>query len=680
MNKQRFCYIGILFVLATLVLFSYCTSTKLPVNLSSPDEKITVNFDVKGNAKLNIKGERACYNVFYNNKEIIQDSPLGLEFNGMKPLGRDFKVIKVSRETQNEIYRPVYGTEKEIANHYNAVVIKLEERETLNRKFELQFRAYNDGVAFRYVLKSQKGITDIEITKENSEFHFEHDDSAYALQLGSYATDYEREFDKVALSDIGPDAVIGMPLLIEINNGPYVAITEANLTNYAGMYLSGLEEAPTALVSDLSPLPEGDGVCVKASAPLATPWRVIMIADDPGQLIESNIILNLNEPCAIEDPSWIKPGKVAWPWWSGRTVKGVDFEGGMNTETMKHYTDFAAEIGLEYLLVDAGWYGEHHDPNADITTTIPEIDMPEIIRHAKSEGIDIILWVNWLCVKRQMDVAFPLYEKWGVAGIKVDYMNRDDQEVVNYYHDVVKKAAEHHLLVNFHGAYKPTGFRRTYPNLITREGVLGLEYSKWSKRCTPEHAVTIPFTRMLAGPMDFTPGAFRTATKEKFDSKAKPPMAQGTRCHQIAMYVVYENPLQMCVDYPSAYRGETGLEFLKHVPTTWDKTKVINAKVGDYITIARQHGDEWYVGSMTDWNSRILEIPLDFLGEGDYMAYIFSDGPDADRVPNNVTTLKVLVNAKDTIIAKLAPGGGQAIRIIPTPEGTVLPRYKTVGG
>ena len=678
MGEIKFWHFKLLVLFVSVTILASCSSPKLPVKLSSPNGKNAISFDLKKDPQQKLKGERAWYSVSNNGKMIIQDSPLGLLFKDDKPLDENFKVVKVKKETQYETYHPVYGTEAEIVNRYHAVTITLQEHESPNRKFDLQFRAYDDGVAFRYILQQQKGIADVEIINEKSEFHFPENHNAYALQLGSFTTNYETEYDKLTLSEVGPDAIIGMPILIELKDGPYIAITEANLTNYAGMYLSGVEGSPNTLVSRLSPLPDGGGVCVKGSLPLATPWRVIMIAADQGKLIESNIILNLNEPCAIEDPSWIKPGKVAWDWWANQTVKGVDFVGGMNTATMKHYIDFASEVGFEYMLIDAKWYGPHKDPNADITTTIPEIDIPDILQHAKSKGVDVILWVNWLSVKRQMDVAFPLYEKWGVAGIKVDYMNRDDQEMVKYYHDVVKKAAAHHLIVDFHGAYKPTGIRRTWPNLITREGVLGLEYSKWSKRCTPEHAVTIPFIRMLAGPMDFTSGAFRTATKESFEPKVNPPMAQGTRCHQLAMFVVFESPLQVCVDYPSAYRGETGLEFLKQVPTTWDKTKVINAKVADYITIARQHGEEWYVGSMTDWDARILQIPLDFLGDGDYVAHIFSDGPDADRVPNNVTTLKVLVTATDTIKAKLAPGGGQAIWIEPAPEGTVLPRYKTV--
>jgi len=530
---------------------------------------------------------------------------------------------------------------------------------------------------FRYILPEQESLQEFTIISENTHFRFLDNHAVYALELKNFTTSYESEINNITLSEIKEESLIGLPLLIEIKDGPYVAISEANLTDYAGMYLSGVSGLSNTLISKLSPLPSDNGVKVNGSAPHATPWRVIMIAPEPGKLIESNIILNFNEPCAIKDKSWIKPGKTAWDWWSGSVAKGVKFKSGMNTETMIHYIDFAGDYGLEYMLIDAGWYGNHREGKANITTPIKEIDIEKIISHANDRGIGILLWVNWQSVRDQMDKAFPLYEKWGVKGVKVDYMNRDDQEMVNYYHHVVKKAAEHHLIVDFHGAYKPTGIRRTYPNLITREGILGLEYSKWSNRCNPEHEVTIPFTRMLAGPMDFTPGGFRNATKEQFKPIRIEPMTQGTRCHQLAMYVVYESPLQMLPDHPSAYKNQTGIEFLKAVPVTWDDTKVLNAKVGDYITVARKNGDRWYVGSMTDWNSRKLTISMDFLDEGEYTAEIYQDAPDADKIATNAIVKKVIVTSSDNVVINMAAGGGFAMILTPTkPDDKNLPKYE----
>jgi alpha-glucosidase len=390
-----------------------------------------------------------------------------------------------------------------------------------------------------------------------------------------------------------------------------------------------------------------------------------MIGDTPGDLIESDIILNLNETCAIADPSWIKAGKVAWPWWSGRVVTGVEFEGGMNTATQKHYIDFAADYGLEYLLIDAKWYGPHKDPTQDITTTIPEIDLPEILNYARSLNIGVLLWLNWQNTRDQMDKAFPLYEKWGIKGVKIDYMNSDSQEIVNFYHRVVKKAAEHHLLVDFHGSYKPTGIRRTYPNLITREGILGLEHTKWSEKVTPEHNVTIPFTRMLAGPMDYTPGGFQQVTREKFESRYESPMVMGTRCHHLAMFVVYESPLQMCSDYPGAYRGQAGAELIRYIPSTWDETRVLKGKIGDFIAIARKHNEEWFVGVMTDWEPRTLTLLLDFLDDKTYKATIISDGNDAMKNPQSVSIDTIQLTNKDTLTAKMAAGGGFVARLKP---------------
>jgi alpha-glucosidase len=520
-------------------------------------------------------------------------------------------------------------------------------------------------VAFRYRIPQQSNLNEFEIIAEHSEFNFFENHHCWALQLENFATNYENTFNPLTLQDLKPDQIIGLPLTIVSQSGTFMAITEANLTDYAGMYLEGSSILDFGLISRLSPLPSGERVCVRGTTPHFTPWRVIMIADDPGNLIESNIILNLNEPCAISDISWIKPGKVAWPWWSGRVVSNVDFDGGMNTATMKHYIDFATVYGLEYLLIDATWYGPYKDPSQDITTTIPEVDLPNIISYANANNVDIILWLHWQNTRDQMDKAFPLYEKWGVKGVKVDYMNRDDQEMVNFYHEVVKKAAEHHLLVDFHGSYKPSGIRRTYPNLMTREGILGLEHTKWSNRVTPDHNVTIPYTRMLAGPMDYTPGAFQNVTEKEFKSQYIAPMAMGTRCHHLAMFVVYESPLQMCCDYPGSYRDEAGADFLKVVPASWDETRAINGDIGEFIVIVRRHDDDWFVGAMTNWESRTVGFPLDFLSEGQYELTNYSDGRDAEENPRSISVTSMRINSGDSLSVIMASGGGYVAHLTP---------------
>ena len=648
---------SIVLVLAALVVLS-CSSYDLPVRVSSPDGKVVITF------ALTEQGI-PVYSVSYSDKEVITPSPLGIEFRTGGLLSSNLKIKGIKKASGDETYEVVAGKAKQARNHYNEIAVSLQEQRPPKRKIDLFFRAYDDGAAFRYIIPKQKVLQDFEILSEKSEFHFADNYTCWAMRIGKFTSDYEKEYEKITLNDIAPDAIVAVPITIETGEGIVMALAEANLTDYAGMYVAGAEKGRNALVSRLAPLPGDRDICVKAKAPHATPWRVLMLGETPGDLIESHIITNLNEPCAIEDPSWIKPGKTAWDWWSGQVVKGVDFKAGMNTKTMEYYIDFAAEAGLQYMLIDAGWYGSHRDTKADITKTIPEIDMPEILQYAKERNVDIILWLNWKCVQRQMDEAFPLYEQWGVKGVKIDYMNRDDQDMVNFYHKVVKKAAEHHLVVDFHGAYKPTGFRRTFPNLITREGVMGLEYTKWSDRITPDYNVTIPFTRMLVGPMDYTPGAFRNVTARQFKARDVEPLAMGTRCHQLAMFVVYESPLQMLCDHPAAYRGQDGFEFLKLVPTVWDETKVLSGKIGQYICIARKHGDDWFVGAMTNWDARSIEIPLDFLADGEYRAKIFADGPGADRHPTRVSITSTKVSAQDKLTANLAPGGGYALYLSP---------------
>ena len=457
--------------------------------------------------------------------------------------------------------------------------MSLEEQIKPYRKLDVVLRAYDEGVAFRYVVPKQDLTEEFNLAAENTGFYFAADAFAYALNMGRWDTHNEGPYERILVREIKPASLVNLPLLVEMP-GPklWAAILEADLTDYAGMYVGGVPEMPNALTSRLAIAPKRRlDQPVIARLPKPTPWRVLMVGPDPGRFIETNyLVLNLSAPCAIADTSWIKPGKAAWDWWSGSYATGVDFKPGMNTATMKHYIDFAARHELDYMLVDAGWAPMSEDGRIeDILRYRPEVDMPGIIAYGKSKGVETLLWVEWRALDRHMDEAMALYEKWGAAGIKVDYMNRDDQEMVNYYEKVVKTAAAHRLTVDFHGAYKPTGLRRAYPNLLTREGVMGLEYSKWSENVTPEYDVTIPFTRMLAGPMDYTPGAFRNAAKGRFEAKDIAPMSQGTRAHQLAMYVVYESPLVMASDYPEAYEGQPGFEFIEKVPTVWDETRFL---------------------------------------------------------------------------------------------------------
>jgi len=659
-------------LVALTILGAACAPAKdagggAPMAVTSPDGNLTVSLTLAAKPQPYLPGERPYYRVMYKGATVLADSPLGLDLIGGPALDHAFEIAGTETRSNDTTWENAFGAQRTIPDKYNEIIVSLREKNPPNRRMDVVLRAYDEGVAFRYVLPAQSALGDFVIASETTGFYFDEEASALALNLGRWDTSNEAEYGRIPLRNIKPASVINLPVLVELPAaGLWAALLEADLTDYAGMYLGGVAGVPNALTVRLS-VPPGRPFDhpVVGKTPKSTPWRVIMVGPDPARFIEANyLILNLSKPCAFADTSWIRPGRAAWDWWSGSYATGVPFKPGMNTATMKHYIDFAARHKLEYMLVDAGWAPLREDGRIeDILRYKPEVDIPAIISYGKSKGVETLLWVEWRALDRVMDEAMALYEKWGAAGIKVDYMNRDDQEMVNYYEKVVRKAAEHRLTVDFHGAYKPTGLRRTYPNLLTREGVMGLEYSKWSSSITPEYDVTIPFTRMLTGPMDFTPGAFRNAAKGQFEPRDIAPMSQGTRAHQLAMYVVYESPLVMVSDYPEAYEGQPGLEFIEAVPTVWDLTKVLGGKPGAFIVIARRHGDTWYIGAMTNWDARDLDLPLDFLGAGEHEAAIFADGADAATVATSLDIAKKTVTAGDTLTLKLAPGGGAAIII-----------------
>lgn len=654
-------------VFGIFISFSCNRSQKDDLTLKSPDNNIFVKISLNSEKQIN-------YSVSFQENEIISESLFTLSFADAPPISKDLEILSTEPRTIDESWERVWGKRKNVRNYCNELIIKMKEENEPSRKIDLIFRAYNDGIAFRYRFPEQEELTAFKIIDEGTFFTFAEDHTIWAVNYGGYASHQESEFYGRSISDLDPEEIIGLPLLVHLPNDAYAAISEADLTNWAGMYLSRTNDTSLTLKTMLSPRIDDPEVLVKNGAPCVSPWRVLMIGDEPGDLIVSDIIANLNDPVAIDDVSWIEPGKCAWDWWwCNRYAPDVDFGLGSNTETMQYFIDFASEMGWKYQLVDWHWYGPpfltedtvwKSDPSQDITTYNDEIDIPGLVKYANAKNVKLILWLEWNHANAQMDEAFPLYEQWGVSGVKVDFMARDDQEMVQFYHRLVKKAAEHHLVVDFHGAYKPTGFSRTYPNLITREGVLGNEYTKWSNRITPEHNVTLPFTRGLLGEMDFTPGAFVNVTRENFKTEdlAPCPMVMTTRCQQLAMLVVYESALQVICDSPYNYRNSpAGLEFLKIVPTSWDDTKVVNAKVGDYITIARISGNEWFIGSMTDFTERELSIPLDFLGEGKYEAHIWEDAPDANENPQHVNERILEVTKESTIKAKMAKGGGQVV-------------------
>jgi len=535
--------IAICFYLALLSLLIISCSSSDHYKIISPDGRIELMVDSDTNSGI-------IYSVWFDHIQVLKNCSFELRFKGMRSFGRELKVAGTEIQTIDETWERVWGKRKVVRNRCNELKLELVETGGSKRLINLFFRAYNDGISFRYEIPQQESFSDFILVRENSIFKFTGDNRIRASHWNDFHTSQEQEFIEQQLSDLKMDDIIGTPLLVQADTNLWLAILEANLTDWAGMCLAaGSEEY--SVITRLSPLPPEPDVVVRSTTPRHSPWRVIMLADHPGRFIESDIIHNLNEPCALEDVSWILPGKCAWDWWwSDGYAPDMKRKLGPDTKSHKYFIDFASEMGWPYQLVDWYWYGPPFtsletfgpNPEADITRYTDVCNVPDIVKYAHSKNVKTILWLEWHHVNKQMDEAFPLYEKWGVAGVKIDFMDRNDQEMVNFYHKVVKKAAEHHLLVDFHGAYMPTGIERTYPNFITREGVLGNEYNKWSNRITPDHCLTIPFTRMLGGHMDFTPGGFIHGNRETFkvaEQVGLPyTMVRSTRCFQLAMLVV----------------------------------------------------------------------------------------------------------------------------------------------
>jgi alpha-glucosidase len=656
-------------VCAGILLANLASAQTGPITVSSPNGFIQVTFSAVTGRTVQPDSGQLVYEVTYRGKPLIERSNLGLELQGQAALGANVRIQAVRPSKIDETYSVPAGKAETIRNVCNAIAIDLREIQEPSRRFTVEARACDDGAAFRYVIPRQAGLGELRIVNEKTQFVLAKDATTYPLILRNFRTSWEDNYRTVPLSGIHPESLVALPLLTELPGVGFLAITEAHIENYSGMYLTHSEKNAKALEARLAPHIDDPNLAVVTSTPAPSPWRVLLIAGTPGPLIESHLVDSLNPPSVIADTSWIKPGKAAWDWWSGPYDEGVDFRPGKNTATAKHYVDFASQAKFEYFMLDGGWARTlrrgRNDSGSDITEANPDTDMPALLEYARSKNVKIWLWAHWTDVERQMDQAFPLYEQWGIAGVKIDFMDRDDQWMVDFYRRVAKKAAEQHLMVDFHGAFKPDGLSRTYPNVLTREGVLGLEYNKWSARVTPDHNVMLPFTRMLAGPMDYTPGGFHNATAAEFEPRDVQPMVMGTRAHQTALFVVYDSPLQMVSDYPEAYRGQKELPFLSAVPASWNETRVLNGKVGDYITIARRHGREWYIGSIAGSHGAQLDIPLEFLPPGDFIAEIYSDAPDAAESPAHTAAERKKVNRSMTLKAVMVPGGGQAIRVRP---------------
>jgi hypothetical protein len=674
--------------------------------VSSPNGSVTATIDVTdGTPK---------YSLTYKGQTIIEPSAVGFEFENAPSLDGDFVVTGSKREQVDNVWEPVWGRYAEIRNHYHELILGLREQSSPRRSLNLTFRVYNDGVGFRYTLPEQKNIGEFTITAENTLFRFADDYTAWGLPLRGKDrgwNEYELLYDETDLSVIED---VHTPLTLA-GDKLSVSVHEAALTDYASMALSAAEYEPTTLESTLAPLPDTGGKKVIAETPHQSPWRTIQLGENPGDLIESSLIVNLNEPQADlfsadqYGTDWIKPQKFIGVWWlmiTGRATWEPGLTHGATTERAKRYMDFASEHGIPSLLVE-GWnigWDEWIEDSDDFvfTESYDDYDLREVVNYGQSldPSVDIVIHNetggaidNY---EAQIDDAFDLYESLGIHSNKTGYvadrgvtLNAEehyhhDQAMVNHYERVTREGAKREIMFEIHEPIKPTGKRRTYPNLMTREGLKGQEFDAFGD-LPPSHHVTLPFTRMLGGPMEFTPGMFNLRSGNGGINT--------TRAKQLAMYPVYLSGLHMVADTPEAYMDENGevfpeFEFIKYVPTSWDDTIVLNAAISEYITIARQSGEEWYIGSQTGGSTHALDVPLSFLERETekYVAHIYTDGADAVYTDGTCPDLRanqeavaidrVIVEPSDTIVASMIESGGQAIRITPANSDDSCPVYE----
>jgi alpha-glucosidase len=623
--------------------------------LRSPDQKIEVRIRA---------GSRILYDVLVNGKLLLQDSTLSINIDTVT-LGRDVKVASAKERSVDQMLDPpVRQKFARIRDHYNELRIETE------GGLSVVFRAYNEGAAYR--LETALPKAQVKVVGEEAVFRFAADHTVFYPEEESFFSHNERSYLPRKMSSIAGATLGSLPAVVDAG-GVKVAIAESDVEDYPGLWLRGT--GGNALTATFPPYPlketlekDRDFKVTQAADYIAVtrgtrtfPWRLMGIAEKDGDLIVNPLVWLLAKPSQVADTSWIKPGKVAWDWWNANNVYGVDFASGVNTQTYKYYIDFAAKYGLEYIVLDEGWY-----KLGNVLDVVPEINMEELTAYGRQKNVGIILWVVWKSLADQQRAALDQFAKWGVKGIKVDFMQRDDQLLINFYHDLARETAKRKMLLDFHGAERPATMTRTWPNLISTEGVKGMEWSKWSTESNPAHNVALPFTRMFLGPMDYTPGAMLNATKAGFAPINDRPMAMGTRCHQLAMYVVFESPLQMLADSPSNYQREPeAMEFLSAVPSVWDETRVLDAKIAEYVVVARRKGSDWYIGAMTNWTSRDLEIDLSFLPAGSLRMENYQDGVNAVRMASDYKLVRSAVKADAKMKIHLAEGGGWAARIHP---------------
>jgi alpha-glucosidase len=638
---------------------SLCAQKSKTFDIQSPNNNIQLHVEV---------GNKITWSVKDKDQTIIEPSTASLQLQN-EMLGDNAIITSSKTEKVNTTINAINYIKSTIDDNCNQL--------TLNCKndYGIIFRVYNDAVAYRFFTKKKDSII---IKNEEANFNFTNDDSAFIPIQWDYRdgrnfnSSFEALYHHITLSQFPKDSLAFLPLLVDLGNNKKAEILEADLEDYPGMYLD-LNETQKGLKGVYAPLPTNAHVVERNLIPTERadyiaktngtrnfPWRIVAISEADKDLLNNDIVQKSAASPRIQDYSWVKPGLVAWDWWNNWNITGVDFKSGINTNTYKYYIDFAAANKLSYIVVDEGW-SEFYDL---LKIKPADFDMQQIIAYGNQKNVGVILWASWYNVLRQMDSAFSMYAKMGVKGFKIDFFDRDDQLVVRSTYEIAKKAAENKLLVDYHGFYKPTGLQKTYPNVISFEGVKGLENFKWANEDQPTYTTSIPFIRMMAGPMDYTPGAMRNATQEDFRNVNNNPMAKGTRCNQLAEYVVFFTPLQMLSDNPTIYMKEQECtDFIAKVPTTWDETMPLDGKVGEYVALARRKANDWFVGAMTNWTERDITLDFSFLPAGNYTAEVFKDGVNANKNATDYKKEIIKLSSGDKITIHLAKGGGWAARI-----------------
>ena len=652
----------IILLMTAAVLAAFAAQAKENV-VKSPDGKIVVTVDC---------GENVSYSVEREGVKLLAPSKISMMLvGGYKYGGKDN--FKVARKSVDQTIPAKNFKRAQVRDRYNEMTLSA-------GSYDIVFRVYNDGVAYRFVAGGKAG--EFAVAYEQAEFAFPYDYKAYIPYVREkhstfepqFFNSFENTYTHDFISKWDKSRLAFLPLTVEAANGIKLCITESDLRDYPGMYLSNQEggralrgvhaNSPTTVEQGGHNMLQGlvrtrHNYLTKTISPRTFPWRVIAIATDDAQLAESDLTWRLAAPAASGDWSWVKPGKVAWDWWNDWNISGVDFESGINNDTYKHYIDFASEHGIEYVILDEGWAV---NKQADLMQVVPEIDLPMLCEYAKQKNVGLILWAGYWAFNRDMEGVCKHYSSMGIKGFKIDFMDRDDDEMVKFYEKAAATAAKYHLLVDFHGAFKPAGLQRTYPNVLNFEGIHGLEQMKWS---APEvdqvtYDVTVPFTRLVAGPADYTQGAMRNATRSNYYPCNTEPMSQGTRCHQLAEYIIFDAPLTMLCDSPTNYRQEEECtSFIASIPTVWDETIALEGKIAEYVVIARRSGSKWYVGALGNWDERDLVINLSRLGIGAKQGEAYVDGINAHRAARDYRKESVSVNGIWKV--HLAPGGGAVL-------------------